>query len=199
MKKRNYDPGTITSRRRPAPTEFAHLRKWRKERKRSIRITNTTNLKNINQQLEQNAELYLSNIISRVIAQLIGAYGDGFVTLEATAAGALKVATVGSGHTVLNKVINVSGAGPHEIIAAVAGKKIKITNIMFTVSGDVDVIFYSDATPISGTLLFGGADEPRGMVHHFGDHPLETVAGKPFKIGGSAGIDIDGYVTYFTE
>jgi hypothetical protein len=46
---------------------------------------------NINQQLEQNAELYVSNIISRVIAQLIGKYGDGFVTLEATADGELKV------------------------------------------------------------------------------------------------------------
>jgi hypothetical protein len=46
---------------------------------------------NINQQLEQNAELYVSNIISRVIAQLIGKYGDGFVTLEATEDGELKV------------------------------------------------------------------------------------------------------------
>jgi hypothetical protein len=61
------------------------------------------------------------------------------------------------------------------------------------------VIFYSDTTPISGTLLFGGTDEPRGMVHHFGDFPLETVADKPFKIGGTAAIDIDGYITYFEE
>jgi hypothetical protein len=61
------------------------------------------------------------------------------------------------------------------------------------------VIFYSDTTPISGTLLFGGTDEPRGMVHHFGDFPLETAVDKPFKIGGTATIDIDGYITYFEE
>jgi hypothetical protein len=56
---------------------------------------------NINQQLEQNAELYVSNIISRVIAQLIGKYGDGFVTLEATSDGKLKVeAGIAAGTTV---------------------------------------------------------------------------------------------------
>ncbi len=217
---KRFDPATETS-RRPTPEKFAHLREWVEPVKRDIKITNITQMANINEQLEQNAELYVSNIISRVIAQLIGKYGDGFVTLEATADGKLKVeagmavgSTVGldagtasigkvqvegTSQTVLNAVINISGAGPHTIVTPPSGKKIKITNIMFTVSGDVDVIFYSDTTAISGVMLFGGTDEPRGMVHHFGDFPLETVADKPFKIGGSASIDIDGYVTYFTE
>ena len=85
-----FNPTTGTS-RRPTPEEFVHLRKWVEEVKRSVKITNITEMTNVNQQLEQNAELYVSNIISRVIAQLIGKYGDGFVTLEATSDGKLKV------------------------------------------------------------------------------------------------------------
>jgi len=193
-----FDPATETS-RRPTPEKFAHLREWVAPVKRDIRITSITEMTNINQQLEQNAELYVSNIISRVIAQLIGKYGDGFVTLEATKDGELKVFTDDKSQTVLNVIINTSGAGAHSIVTPPSGKKIKITNIMFTVSGDVDITFYSNTTAISGTMLFGGTDEPRGMVHHFGDFPLETGSGEVFYILTSTAAEVKGYMTYFTE
>ena len=131
MIKRNFISGTECSRRRPTPTEFAHLRKWVEEVKRNIKITNITEMTNINQQLEQNAELYVNNIISRVIAQLIGKYGDGFVTLEATVDGELKVqlaagaAAIGSlaaGSEVIGKV--GLDAGTEEIGKLAAGSKL---------------------------------------------------------------------------
>ena len=62
-----FNPATETS-RRPTPEEFDHLRRWVEPVKRDIRITNITEMTNINEQLEKNAELYVSNIIDRVIA-----------------------------------------------------------------------------------------------------------------------------------
>jgi len=219
--RRNYLPGTGTTRRRPTPTTFAHLRRWIEEVKRDIKITSISEMTNINQQLEQNAELYVSNIISRVIAQLIGKYGDGFVTLEATENGELKVqvaagtAAIGSlaagtaligkveiagtSRTVLQEDIAVAGAGHTEIVAAVTGKKIKIVNMAFTVDAEVNITFESATTAISGAMDFGATDEPRGMVQHFGDFPMETVAGEAFQILTVGAGKVNGYVTYFTE
>ncbi len=199
MKKRNYDPGTMTSKRRPTPTEFPHLRKWVEEVKRNIKITSITEMTNINQQLEQNAELYVSNIISRVIAQLIGKYGDGFVTLEATADGELKVDTRTAMPTVLQADIDFNTGAHNEIVALVAGKKIKITNLVLTVAGQVNLTFESHETAISGAMDFGATDEPRGMVINFGNFPMETVAGEAFKILSVGDVQVSGYCNYFTE
>ena len=143
--------------------------------------------------------MYVSNVISRVIAQLIGAYGDGFVTLEATEAGALKVSTMGGGYTVLQKAISFAAAANNTIITAVAGKKIKVVNIFLTVAGEVDLTFRSDDDPLSGALDFGAADEPRGMVVPLGSFPLETVAGEAFKILASTAVQVSGYCNYYLE
>ena len=193
-----FNPATETS-RRPTPEVFAHLRRWVEPVKRDVKITNITEMTNINEQLEQNAALYVDNIISRVIAQLIGKYGDGFVTIEATEAGALKVANVGFDGTVLQEDVVVAGAGHTEIVAAVAGKKIKIVNMAFTVDAEVNITFESATTAISGAMDFGATNEPRGMVQHFGDFPMETVAGEAFQILTVGAGKVNGYVTYFTE
>lgn len=259
-----YDPATMTS-RRPTPEKFAHLRKWIDLDKKYLDITSISDLQNIDVMLEQMGKLYMSNEIFQVVAQLIGKYNDGFVTIEGTADGELKVqiaagaAAIGSlaagteeigsvallagteeigslaagtesigtvgldagteeigslgagsndignvfnagtSQTVLNAVINESTAANNEIITAVSGEKIKIVNIMFTVAAETNITFCSDANAMSGPMDFGGTGEPKGMVHYFGDFPLETVAGEAFKITSSAAVQISGYVTYYTE
>ncbi|GAG83594.1 unnamed protein product [marine sediment metagenome] len=70
---------------------------------------------------------------------------------------------------------------------------------MFTVAGDTNLTLRGGSTNISGAMDFGGTDEPRGMVHHFGCCPLETPTGEAFRIVSSAGVQVSGYVTYFTE
>ena len=195
---KKYDPATKTS-RRPTPEKFAHLRKWIDVDEKFIDITNITQLVDVNVQLEQSAKLYVSNVISRVIAQLIGKYGDGFVTIEGTKDGRLKVDTRAEPGTILNAVIDFATAATHEIIALVAGQKIKIKNIMLTVAGETNLTFQSDATALSGAMDFGGSDEPRGMVHNLGDAPLETIVNEAFKITSSGAVQVSGYVTYFTE
>lgn len=219
--RKNFLPGPETTLRRITPTEFAHLRKWVEEVKRNVKIVSISEMTNINQQLEQNAEMFVNNIISRVIAQLIGKYGDGFVTLEATADGKLKVeadllaaGTVGleAGSELIGKVevagtsqtveraaiTNVTGSHT-SIIALAAGKQIKIVNIMFTVTDECGITFESHETAISGEMEFGDTDEPRGMVHHFGNCPLCTVSGERFSISVTGAGALDGYVTYYTE
>jgi len=221
VKKRNYDPGTLTSRRRPTPTAFAHLRSWVDVDEKSIDITNIANLKNINLQLEQTAKMYMSNIIQRVIAQLIGAYGDGFVTLEATEDGKLKVEAaiaasttvgleagssligevnvVGREHEVLQVAISGSYSGGVELIAANATKKIKIVNIFLVVSGAVSLKFMSDTTNLTGVMELGDTDEPRGMVIPLGNFPMETAVNKNFKLHADGATNIMGYCNYYLE
>lgn len=195
---KKYDPATKTS-RRPTPEKFEHLRKWIDVDEKFIDITNLTQLVDVNVQLEQSAKLYVSNVISRVIAQLIGKYGDGFVTLEATGDGRLKV-DVATGLPALIVVkIDFATAATHEVIAAVTAKKICITNLMLTVAGETNLTFQSNANELSGDMDFGGTGEPRGMVHNFGDYPLETVAGEAFKIKSSGAVQVSGYITYHTK
>ncbi len=221
MKTGQFFPWTETSRRRPIPEEYTHLRKWSDVEEKSIDITNITNLKNINLQLEQTSKLYASNIISRVIAQLIGAYGAGFVTLEATSDGKLKVEgaisagttigldagseligkieVAGTSRTVLQRVISFSAAAHNIVIPVVTGKKIKIVNIFFTVFAEVNLTFESHETAISGAMDFGGTNEPRGMVCPLDKFPMETVAGEAFKILASTAVQVSGYCNYYTE
>ena len=195
---KTFNPATETS-RRPTPEKFDHLRKWVEPVKRDIKITNITQMTNINEQLEQNAELYVSNIISRVIAQLIGKYGDGFVTLEATADGELKVDTGAMARKTDRAVIDFSTSGDHTIAAGVAGQEINITNIAFTVGGETNLTWKSGSTAISGAMDFGGTDEPRGMKDHLGCCPLKTVAGEAFVLHSSAAVQVSGYVTGYYE
>lgn len=189
-----FDPATETS-RRPTPERFPHLREWVEEIKRSIKITSITEMTNINQQLEQNAELYVSNIISRVIAQIIGKYGDGFVTIEGTADGALKVeeqATV----TVKRAKISFTTAADNTIVAAVTGKKIQVRSYAFTVAAEVNLTWKSGSTAISGAMDFGGTDEPRGISRYLGKYPIETVAGEALVLTNVGAGQVSGDLTY---
>jgi hypothetical protein len=193
-----FDPAVETS-RRPTPEKFAHLREWVTPVKRDVKITSITEMTDINQQLEQNAELYVDNLISRVIAQLIGKYGDGFVTIEATEAGELKVDTGSEARKTARAVIDFATAANHTVVAAVAGKVIHITNITLTVAGETNLTLKSGTTAMSGAMDFGGTDEPRGVSDHLGCCPLKTVAGEAFVITSSAAVQVSGYVTGYYE
>lgn len=197
--RRNYQPGTETTRRRPTPEKYVHLRKWVEEEKRSTKITSITEMTNINQQLEQNAELYVSNIIERVIAQLIGKYGDGFVTLEATEDGHLIVQNEREAMAVTSAKIDFATAASHTIVAGQAGKKIKITSLIFTVGGETNLTLKSGSTALTGPMDFGGTDEPRGMVCTQGFLPYELAEGEAFVITSSSAVQVSGCVNGYIE
>ena len=193
-----FNPATETS-RRPTPETFAHLKKWVEAISQNVEMASAEQLADINQQLEQVSRFYISSIIQRTISQLTGLTADGFVTLAATKPGALHVAPMGTGQTVLSAKIDETTAASNEIIAAVPGKKIKITNIVLTVAGETNIVFLSAATELTGPMDFGGASQPSGMVHALGNFPLQTEEGEAFNMSSSAAVQQSGYVTYYTE
>ncbi|MBA7496286.1 hypothetical protein ES702_06885 [subsurface metagenome] len=83
------------SSRRPTPLAYEHLRKYAELVKQYLRITNQSSLVNVNELLNLTGNLYVSNEVSRVIAQIIGQTALGFVTIKGTDDGALHVYPMG--------------------------------------------------------------------------------------------------------
>ncbi|TKJ24798.1 MAG: hypothetical protein CEE41_05155 [Hadesarchaea archaeon B3_Hades] len=193
-----YDPGTRTS-RRPTPERFVHLKKWVAPVDQSIALTSIEEITNINQQIEQVSKFYISSIISRVIAQLTAAYGDGFISLQATADGALRTQNERERKTVTSAIIDFATSGDHTIVSGVAGQKIKITSLVFTVAGETNITLMDGAVAFTGPMDFGGENEPRGMVDTQGFLPYELSEEQPFVINSSAAVQISGYVTGYIE
>jgi len=189
-----FNPATETS-RRPTPERFAHLRRWVEPVKRDIKITNITEMTDINQQLEQNAQLFVDNIISRVIAQLIGKYGDGFVTLQATEDGHLVVQNEREANVSVSVAINFKATKTQTIVTGATGVTINITSLMFTVDGETNITLNDGVTDLTGPMDFGGADEPRGMVHTAGFLPLTITTGRSFIINSSLEVQVSGFIT----
>ncbi len=191
-----FDPGTHTS-KCPMPTTFEHLLKWVPKVEQYISLHSQEDIVNINQQLDETTNLIISNIIQRVIAQIIGQTAHGFITIKGTDAGALHVSIQEdplSIQTPAYAEIDFNTAATHIIAAGVAGQKIHISCIVFTVGGETNLKFIDGATDITGLMDFGGADEPRGMVACHGQIALTMSTGNDFKISSSAAVQVSGYV-----
>lgn len=196
-----FNPGTFTC-RTPMPTRFEHFLKFITKDENFLGLHSQEDITNINNQLDQTLNLMISNIIQRVIAQVIGQTAAGFVTIKGTNDGALHVSVQEnptSLKTVKSAVISENTAANNEIIAAVATKKICIVNIAFTVAAEADIYLNSDANHMSGPMDFGAANEPRGIVINNGDFPLKTNTGEAFKIESDTVAQISGFVIYFEE
>ena len=219
----SFNPGTVTC-RTPLPTTFEHVLKFVTKIEQFLTIHNQEDIVNINKLLEQTLNLQISNIISRVIAQVIGEYGDGFVTIKGTEDGQLHVYLAGSdptnpidvtllaGTELIGKV-EIEGTSREvkraeiwqntganvQVIALVATKKICIVNIAFTVDAEADIYLNSDANHMTGAMDFGGTNEPKGFVANHGNFPLKTAVGEAFKIESNTSARIAGYVIYYEE
>ena len=188
------------SSRRPMPTDFVHRRKYVAKDENFILIRSTEQLTNVNQQLDETLNLYASNIVSRVIAQLIGQTDSGFATIRATQEGALKVAIASvltDTPPVLKAKIDFNTADTHDIIAAVTGKRHNITAIILTTGGETNITLRDETSTFTGPMDFGGTNEPRGMVAVHDLHPLKCTISEKFQIVSSGAVQVSGYVLYF--
>lgn len=218
----SFDPGTNTS-RAPLPTTFEHLLGFVDKIERFLTIHNQEDIVNVNSLLEQTLNLQVSNIIQRVIAQVIGEYKEGFVTIKGTEDGQLHVYLAGSdettpihviveelptalgtvqiegpAHTIKNAKISIADSGTHEITGTAPSGTYHITSIMFTVSGEVTVTFWDESGALSGIMNFGGTGQPMGMTHNFGLIPFVCTAGEKFVIKTvGATIKVMGVITYY--
>lgn len=191
---KGYDPGTFAS-RRPTPEKFAHLRKWITPVDRNVVMTSIEEITNINQQIEQVSSFFVSNIISRVIAQLTAQYGDGFKTLQCTEDGHLIVRTEREGKVQTYVPIDHGALGDNIIVPGEEGKTIHITGLVLVVAAENDITLKSTTTTISGPMPFGGADEPRGMVDNKGFLSLDLPTGDGFIINLGVAAQVTGYVS----
>jgi hypothetical protein len=93
-------------------------------------------------------------------------------------------------------VINVASSGDNTVVAAVAGKKIRVLSLYYMAAGTVTVRFESGA---SGTALTGVVEHTAqtGAVLPFNeDGWFETAAGVLLNIELSGNISIDGSLSY---
>ncbi len=104
-----FDPGTHTC-KSPIPTRFEHLLGSVDKIEQYLTIHSQEDIVNINKLLEQTLNLQISNIISRVIAQVIGEHGDGFITIKGTEDGELHVYTPGIG-AVADDIVDAGATG----------------------------------------------------------------------------------------
>lgn len=92
--------------------------------------------------------------------------------------------------------ISQGAAGTTTIVAGVAGKKIYVTGMFFTLDAAGTIKFTEVAGDLTGTLNQGGAAAPPIAVE--ADHPLlwTSTAGEDLKITTATG-KAQGWVTYF--
>lgn len=210
------------SSRRPTPLTYEHLRMWLDKDERFLELHSYTDITDINLQLDKTSKLMVSNIIHRVIAQIIGQRDPGFVTIKGTADGSIHVnlaesaATVNviaallSGSNTIGNVkiagvsytektakIDITGASTHDITTVAPSLSYKISSIMFCVAGDVTVTLRDETAVLSGPMNFGGSGEPMGLAHNFGQTPLKCDSGKKFQITLDASIQVSGIITYY--
>lgn len=184
------------------PTDYVHRRKWVEALEQFLTLVTNEEITNINQQIESTAKLFVSNVISRVIAQLVGQTDFGFATIRGTTDGALYVIQAGDlSKTKIygTEVINIATAADHTIISGSAGTQIKVVSILFTVQGEVDITLKSGSTAKSGPMDFGGDSEPTGIVACHGPGPFVCDTAEDFVINLSAAVQVSGYCTYYKE
>ena len=196
-----FHPPTGTT--RPVlPTDYVKRRKWVEAIEQFLTLITNEEITNINQQMSVSAKLFVSNVISRVIAQITGQTPNGFETIKGSLEGALHVVVAPdiTGPPALSKAkIDIATTATHEIIAAPYGKRLYICSMFFTVAGEVNITLLSGTTPLTGAMDFGGTNEPRGMVAPMGLGPLPCSLGEPFNIELSADIQVSGACTYYIK
>jgi len=95
--------------------------------------------------------------------------------------------------------ISLSDAGSQTVIPARAGFRIYVASITFFVSGETNVTLTFGIFGQSGSMDFGGSDEPRGMTANMGDSPAPCGQGGFTITSDGSGTSVGGYVVYYIE
>ena len=93
-------------------------------------------------------------------------------------------------------IINAASSGNNTLVAAVTGKKIRVTSLMLISAGTVNVRFESAA---DGTALSGEMPLIANVGFVLPPHPkgwAETAVGALLNMELSAAISVDGLLTY---
>jgi len=99
----------------------------------------------------------------------------------------------------LTAPINILGPATQVIVTGRADFRIWVATIVLTVSGETEITFTFGTMGLSGTMNFGGTDEPRGIVIAMGNSPASCGMGGFSIYSSGPGISVGGFVTFFME
>ena len=176
-----FDPRTNTC-KAPVPDIFEHLLGFISKIENFIALHSQTDITNINSQLDQTLNLMISNIIQRVIAQVIGKTDDGFETIKATDDGELHVHAPGIG-AISDAIVAAGAVGSlsAKLRRVTQGLEDLKTGITLTSAGTVQIEGTSQtmlfkAISISGSSTHDIIAVATGKSHHI-TSIMFTVAG----------------------
>jgi hypothetical protein len=95
----------------------------------------------------------------------------------------------------LQASVSVASANANEIVAATAGKKIKVMSYVLVADGAVTASWKSATTVKSGAMSLaanGGVAVPAGTVPI-----LETAAGEALNLFLGGAVGVRGHITYY--
>lgn len=94
--------------------------------------------------------------------------------------------------------IDLTSPGSQFVVTARADYSLYIATIVLTVSGECDIIFAFGQAGSSGTMHFGGENEPRGIVIAAGNSPTPCGSGSFMVTATSSeAVSIGGFVSYY--
>jgi hypothetical protein len=94
--------------------------------------------------------------------------------------------------------ISLTSPGSQFIVTARGDYSLYIGTIVLTVSGECDIIFTFGQAGTSGSMNFGGENEPRGIVIAMGNSPMPCGSGSLMITATSdEAVNIGGFVSYY--
>ena len=93
--------------------------------------------------------------------------------------------------------ISLSDAGTQIVVSGRADSLLFIASIVLTVSGETNLKFGFGIFGESGSMDFGGTDEPRGIVIAMGNSPAACGPEGFSVISDGAAIAVGGFVSYY--
>jgi hypothetical protein len=97
--------------------------------------------------------------------------------------------------------ITASGTGDNTLVAAVAGKKIRVHAYELSASAAVNAKFRSGTTDITGLIYLAAAGASADAAERTADPDglFETVAGQALVLNLSGAVPVGGWVDYSQE
>jgi len=122
-------------------------------------------------------------------------------TLPSLPAGTAKIGAVNVDIPKTFKTAKIDHAvsGDNAIVAAVAGKRIKVYGIVLVVSAAVDCKWRSGTTDLTGDMNFGGKGEGYAQAVQPPAFLFATAIGEALNLNLAAAVAVDGYVSYWDD
>lgn len=92
--------------------------------------------------------------------------------------------------------INLPGPGSQTIIPPGANQRTFVTCVVFTVSAETNVSLHFGDLGYSGSMDFGGSDEPRGIVIDMGASPAPCGRGSFSITSDGEDASVQGFAVY---